>query len=234
MDDLDGLREEIANNMQLKTTEELLAILDEHDSEAWSDTAFEVVKEVLIRRTGQLPETFFEPDEHPGKPDRWKSVNWRRVYARSQRQLLQRTNLRFGLAVFISVVMLFFVILTLDLTVAIVAFFFLAVFVSLLGWSLRRGIREQKANRLVLEARVFLKSDSGSSRSAGHWAEIAVRDAFEITPDGQVLATSSRTGHREVLLPSAVFDSFDEQDEIDLLCLSNGVVLGAVEEYTDS
>jgi hypothetical protein len=52
----DALRTQIYQRMQEKDTEELITIWQEHDLEAWSESAFEVVQKILIERLGKLPE----------------------------------------------------------------------------------------------------------------------------------------------------------------------------------
>lgn len=50
-----NLKEQIYRNMNLKDTEELLEIWRENDRVEWSDTAFEVVKEILVERIDEIP-----------------------------------------------------------------------------------------------------------------------------------------------------------------------------------
>ena len=65
MDNWDDLRDQITNSMQLKTTEELKSILEENDSEEWSDTAFEVVKEILAKPDHiRIPKYMILPKGH--------------------------------------------------------------------------------------------------------------------------------------------------------------------------
>jgi hypothetical protein len=49
------LRKQIHNELNLKVTEELLEIWYTNDHEEWSDTAFDVIKEILIERLGEIP-----------------------------------------------------------------------------------------------------------------------------------------------------------------------------------
>ncbi len=56
MDEWDSLRGQIFDNMQLKTTEELLQIWNQNDQEEWSSLAFEIIREILIQRTGKIPD----------------------------------------------------------------------------------------------------------------------------------------------------------------------------------
>ncbi len=55
MDDQEYLREQIYNSLNLRETEELVDIWQTHDSEMWTDLAFEVVKNILQTRLGELP-----------------------------------------------------------------------------------------------------------------------------------------------------------------------------------
>jgi hypothetical protein len=56
MSDRDGLRRQVYANMQLRTTEELLEIWEKNDRGEWSDIAFNVVKKILKKRLGNVPE----------------------------------------------------------------------------------------------------------------------------------------------------------------------------------
>jgi hypothetical protein len=58
--DQDPLKQQIYERMDLKNTEELLNIWRNENREEWTDTAFEVVKEILLTRLGTLPPQ--EPD----------------------------------------------------------------------------------------------------------------------------------------------------------------------------
>ena len=49
------LHNQIYNELNLRETEDLLEIWRENDHEEWSDTAFEVIKEILSERLGEVP-----------------------------------------------------------------------------------------------------------------------------------------------------------------------------------
>ena len=51
----DDLRPYIHNNMDMKETDELVQIWTSNNRLEWSDTAFEVISEILVQRLGQLP-----------------------------------------------------------------------------------------------------------------------------------------------------------------------------------
>jgi hypothetical protein len=57
MSERESLRDVIYANMELKTTEELQEIWEKNDRDEWSVTAFEIIKEILFQRTGELPQT---------------------------------------------------------------------------------------------------------------------------------------------------------------------------------
>lgn len=50
------LRTQIYAKLQEKSTEELLEIWNQQDREEWTDLAFGVIEEILMARTGGLPE----------------------------------------------------------------------------------------------------------------------------------------------------------------------------------
>lgn len=60
MDNSESLHDQILASMDLKTTEELLQIWVDNDRGAWTDTAFEVVRGLLIQRTHDFP-----PEQRP-------------------------------------------------------------------------------------------------------------------------------------------------------------------------
>lgn len=49
------LRDQIYNQLNLRDTEDLLEIWHTNDHEEWSDTTFEVIKDILIKRLGEIP-----------------------------------------------------------------------------------------------------------------------------------------------------------------------------------
>jgi hypothetical protein len=232
IDDWDSLRKHIYNNMQLKTTDELRSILEEHDREAWSDAAFEVVREILIRRTGEAIQDPLEQVSSPARLDQWKSINWKKIYRRSQRQLERRLKFALaGLAIF-SLMSLYFLLPVTHLPLPLIAILII-LFLGFLGWVTWLMVRRPKENRLVLEARIHLKSIS-LLRNNYNIAEINVLNAFAVTPDGQILEVKDWSGHRKVLFPLELFAHIDENDKVNLLCRSGGTVLGRVEDYLDT
>lgn len=51
-------RDTVYDNLNLKETDELLDIWRKNNKEEWSETALEVVRDILIERLGKLPEIF--------------------------------------------------------------------------------------------------------------------------------------------------------------------------------
>lgn len=50
-----SLRKQIYKNMDLKETDELLDIWHEHNTNEWREEAFQIVKEILLQRLGDIP-----------------------------------------------------------------------------------------------------------------------------------------------------------------------------------
>ncbi len=60
----DDFRNEVFSMLILKDTEELVEIWQKNDRSAWSEVAFDVIREILLNRLGSLP-----PQDTPkGKP----------------------------------------------------------------------------------------------------------------------------------------------------------------------
>ncbi len=52
----DELRDQIYNNMNMRDTDELLGIWQANNRYDWTDMAFDVIRQILQQRIGQLPE----------------------------------------------------------------------------------------------------------------------------------------------------------------------------------
>lgn len=67
----DDLRDQIYSNMLLKETDELIEIWQKHDTGEWTEMAFEVVREILQNRLGELPlqDEFDNEDDENGLED---------------------------------------------------------------------------------------------------------------------------------------------------------------------
>ena len=57
------LRQQMHNELSLRETEDLLEIWHTNDHEEWSDTAFEVIREILSERLGEVPPQALLRDE---------------------------------------------------------------------------------------------------------------------------------------------------------------------------
>jgi hypothetical protein len=77
----DDLRNQIRNNLDLKDPDELLEIWETNNRAEWSDTAFDVLREILQQRMGEVPpqnEPTFEieedvPDDQANDLEDWKA-----------------------------------------------------------------------------------------------------------------------------------------------------------------
>ena len=50
-----GLRKQIRENFDLKETDEIVEIWTTNDRVEWSETAFDIMKEILEQRLGEIP-----------------------------------------------------------------------------------------------------------------------------------------------------------------------------------
>ena len=63
-----SLRDQMYNRWNSRETEDLLEIWHENDREEWSDTAFEVIKQILTERLGEIPpQKEFSPETRDDK-----------------------------------------------------------------------------------------------------------------------------------------------------------------------
>lgn len=51
----DDLRNQIYDNMNLKSTDDLVEIWLKNDRNEWTDVAFNIIEEIILKRTGELP-----------------------------------------------------------------------------------------------------------------------------------------------------------------------------------
>ncbi|HUI89457.1 MAG TPA: hypothetical protein VLX61_12110 [Anaerolineales bacterium] len=61
------LREQIRNSFNLRETDELLSIWKTNDRVEWSDVAFKVLREILKKRLGKVPQQNEPVYEHKKK-----------------------------------------------------------------------------------------------------------------------------------------------------------------------
>jgi len=224
----DAMRDQIASNMELKTTEELQTILEQNDREEWTDAAFEVVKEILLKRTGEVPQTPIQ-QEDPLEGE-WKSMDWEQVYDESEKELKGQSNYGLGL---LSIYMLtmFFVAYKIQFPEVRNVVLAIGLLIGCLGLGLWYFVQKRTPNRLVLKARVYLKTERGYRRSDLYWVEVVILNALTLTSDGEVFDAEKWKGHQKVALPGKLYHRIEEQDTLDLLCQPNGLVLGELDEY---
>jgi len=72
----DNLRGQIYNRMNLKETLDLLEIWQTNDRLEWSDTAFQVIEEILKERKVEIPQQNQPIYEHSEKEDEIESFNF--------------------------------------------------------------------------------------------------------------------------------------------------------------
>ncbi len=241
----DGARSDIYANMQLKTTEDLQAIWDDNDRQEWSDAAFDVVKELLIERTGQVsPQDdrplFFNPERFSVSDEKgetsnidWKAVEWKSIYSTATR-LARRpwytgwplTFIVIGLIISCFMIAFpedrtgYFPPLTiLGLTICIAIF-----------WSVTR----RRVHPVVCAARIGLKQMIGFNHDYFQFVlHVRKGDAFLVTVDEDLRPLIDWEGSRDVRVPQDLYNACEEKDLIRLLCLTTGEVLGDLEQMVE-
>ena len=237
MDNSDSLRNQIYGNMQLKTTEELMSILEQDDHEEWTDTAFEVVKKILIQRTERLPELPSNSTDFTGKPVDWEAVNWKAIS--------DKCDIMLGKTKLLSLLLIFVV---LTVTVGLITFFspiseaskftiFTFVFLLLagvFGASIWSYIKTQEAKRIVAKARVYLKDTRGRNRDSIYDVGFAIKSAFILSKDGELVIDNNWNGHHTFSISIHHYNRLEEQDIVNLIFLSNNRFLGLLEDFEEN
>ena len=234
MDNSDDLRDQIYNNMQLKTTEELLFILEQDDHEEWTDTAFEVIKKILIQRTGRLPEVPAPATNIVGAPIDWETINWQAISKRCDK-VLGRTGLTTRIVVFvIFTAIIGWVSFSPSVggtdgifTFAIVFFLYAAMF----GANTWSYLKARSTNRIVAQARVYLKDTRSRNRGSIYDIGFAIKSAFVLSKDGKLILDKSWNGHHTFSVPNQVNDRIEEQEIVNLIFLSSSQFLGLLEDF---
>jgi len=231
MYDLDSLQHQIYSNMQLKTTEELKLILEQNDHEEWSDTAFEVVRQILIQRTGELPAA---STESAGMPIEWENKSWQAIFNKYNRMVKKSGPSLVVLAILFLVLPIGFGIYSFFLlkdTGLIVFAFCILLGAGLYGYMLWSYFKIKNTFPIVARARVFLKHTTGFSRGSAYDVDFAIQSAYTLSEDGVLLANGNWNGHRTLTVPRKLYDRIEEQDIVNLIYLSNNQVIGLLEDF---
>jgi hypothetical protein len=236
MNNSDNLRNQIYNNMQLKTTEELMSILEQDDHEEWTDTAFEVVKKILIQRTGRLPDLPATIMYSFEKPTDWETVNWQAISDKCD-QMLRGTGLLTRILVFVFLLLPLGLIIFFSpesgankLVTFSIAFLLWAV---LFGVNVWLYLRTQDAKRIVAKARVYLKDTRGRNRGTVYDVGFAIKSAFTLRKDGELVTDNNWNGHHTFSVPVQIYNRLEEQEIVNLIFLSNNRFLGLLEDFEE-
>ncbi len=166
----------------------------------------------------------------------WKTVNWGKVYRRSHRPIELRgfsvdylTTRAIGLLLVLLCALIFPGIQIGWDWVSILIY--LAVF-AWLGWILWPVIENQWASRFVFRAHIEHKLKAHFWQREICPVMIVIQKAFRITPQGNLIEASGWTGRCRVNIPAWLSHVLEEQEEVDLLCLSTRRILGKVEEFS--
>ena len=229
------LRNQIYSNMQLKSTDELMRIWKQNDHEEWSDTAFEIVKQILLQRTGSLPEVQVKTI-YLEKPADWEKLNWKSVSDECDKK-----NSPIGLV--ISEIL----ILLLALPIGFGIYFssategekslgFLLLFLVtaiIFGAIIRLYFKAKYAERIVARARVLLKDSMSYGRGEARFYNVsfAINSAFTLSKSGELLPNEKWQGHHTFSVINRLYQRINEQQSVNLVFLSNNQIIGLLEDF---
>lgn len=235
MNNTDSLRDQIYSNMQLKSTNELMRILKQNDHKEWSDAAFEVVKQILLQRTGSLPDVQ-DKTNYLVKPADWEKVNWKSISDTCDKKispvgfvvseiLIIVLSLPFGFGIFFS-----------SATEGEKILGFLVLFLvtaGIFGAIIRSYFKMKYAERIVAKARVFLKDSMSHGRGEARFYNIgfAINSAFTISKSGELIPNENWQGHHTFSVMNRLYQRINEQQTVNLVFLSNNQILGLLEDF---
>ena len=238
MDTSDDLCNQIYNNMQLKTTEELLFILEQDDHEEWTSTALEVAKKIVIQRTGRLPDVPSTSAMYSsGQPVDWETVNWQAVSDKCNIPLRKWSLLPTPpviFAFFLAGLAFSTLFSPANGVFKLVSFTIVLLLVGgVFGVSIGSHLKAQKAQRIVAKARVYLKDMSERNNDTVYEVGFAIKSAFILSEDGQLLMDKKWNGHQTLSVPTRVYHRLKEQDIVNVIFLSNYRLLGLLEDFEE-
>ena len=229
------LRNQIYNNMQLKSTDELLRIWKQNDHEEWSDVAFEAVKQILLQRTGTLPEAQVKTNSLE-KPADWERINWKSIS-----DMCDKKNSPMGLVISEILIVLLsipfaFSIYFSSATKGEKSFSFLILFlvtVGIFGAIIRLYFKMKHAERIVARARVFLKDSRSRGKGEARVYDVgfAINSAFTISKNGELIPNEKWRGHHTFTVINRLYQRIDEQQTVNLVFLSSNQILGLLEDF---
>lgn len=173
------------------------------------------------------------------RPTVWDSLNWKSVYRRSIRPVRVRGFSDALVADYISgsaVVMVLIALFSLAFPVIQVPWNWFTISLVTastiwLAWCFWPAIERICASRFVIRARVLLKPSPQFWQRSMYPVEFFVKSAFRITPKGSLIPMSSWKGKRQFSIPAWLYHIVDEQDELDLVCLSSNKILGELDHF---
>ena len=166
----------------------------------------------------------------------WKTVNWKKVYLRSQKAIELRG---FSLSYFSIRAVAWLLFLSCALVAGIrINWDWGSTLISLiiliwLAWILWPVFEKRWAGRLLLKARVERKLETQFWQREMRPVIIDVQQAFRITPQGQLIEARGWLGNRRVSVPAWLLHIIEQQEEVDLVCLSTRRILGRLEEFSE-
>jgi hypothetical protein len=165
-----------------------------------------------------------------------QTVNWGKVYRRSHRPIGLRgfsvdylTIRAVGLLLILLCALVFPGIqINWDWASILI---YLAI-LAWLGWILWPVIENRWTSRLVFKARVERKLEAQFWQREMRPIIIVIQKAFRITSQGNLIEANGWIGHQRVNIPAWLSHTLEEQEKVDLVCLSTRRILGKLEEFS--
>jgi hypothetical protein len=167
----------------------------------------------------------------------WNTVNWKRVYRRSHRPIELRGISSSYLTIrAVGLLCILLCALVMPGTQINWDWSSVLIFLAVLlwfGWVLYPVVENQWASRFVFRAYVERKLEASFWQKDMRAVSIVVQKAFRINSQGKLIETKNWLGHCQVSIPTWLLQIVEENEEVDLLCLSTRRILGRLEEFSN-
>ena len=169
----------------------------------------------------------------------WNTVNWRKVYRHSYRPIELR-GLSSPYITIRAVGLLLILLCALVIPGTQIRWDWISILISLavviwlvwVLWPILANLVHRWASRFVIKARIENKLEAQFWQKDTRSIIIVIQKAFRITPQGDLIEARSWIGRCKISIPAWLFHYVDEQEEVDLLCLSTRQVLGKLEQFS--
>lgn len=166
----------------------------------------------------------------------WNTVNWGKVYRHSHRPIELR-KLSADYFAIRAVGLLFILLCALIFPGIQIEWNWTSILISLavfswLGWMVWPVIENRWTRRFVFQAHIESKLKAHFWQREMCPVMIVIQKAYRITAQGTLIEASGWVGQCRVNIPAWLSHALEEQEKVDLVCLSTRRILGRVEEFS--